>query len=201
MASIVDVGQYITERIPNVDKLKLYKLCYFSQGWHLAWTGRPMFCEEFQAWRHGPVSRELHARTWQVAGSHRPWPVPSVPGGATENLSAYEREVVDSIIAFYGGVDSTKLSDLSHGLAWNKARGGIAKDQKSNEVLQASAILQEFSQALASGRPTPQPPLQSPEVLLPDVELDGDVEQILASPQAKQVEHDWWETFRILASR
>ena len=201
MASIVDAGQYITERIPNVDKLKLYKLCYFSQGWHFAWTGRPMFCEEFQAWRHGPVSRELHARTWQVAGSHRPWPVPCVPGGLSENLSAYEREVVDSIITFYGGVDSTELSDLSHGLAWNKARRGIAKDQKSNEVLQATAILQEFSQALVSRKPTPQSPLQSPEVLLPNVELDEDVEQILASPQAKQVEHDWRETFRILANR
>lgn len=201
MASIVDVGQYITERIPNVDKLKLYKLCYFSQGWHLAWTGRPMFCEEFQAWRHGPVSRKLHARTWQVAGSHRPWPVPCVPGGITENLSPYEREVVDSIIAFYGGVDSTKLSDLSHGLAWNTARRGIAKDQKSNKVLQTTAILQEFSQALDSRGPTPLPPLQSPEVLLPNVEFDGDVEQILASPQAKQIEHDWWETFRILANR
>ncbi|MER0092028.1 hypothetical protein [Corynebacterium sp. KPL2838] len=43
MADIFDVGQYITERIPNVDKLKLYKLCYFSQGWHLAWTGQPSF--------------------------------------------------------------------------------------------------------------------------------------------------------------
>ena len=53
MAEIFDVGQYITERIPNVDKLKLHKLCFFSQGWHLAWTGQPLFQAEFQAWQHG----------------------------------------------------------------------------------------------------------------------------------------------------
>lgn len=41
MATILDVGQYITELLPSVDKMKLYKLCYFSQGWHLAWTGKP----------------------------------------------------------------------------------------------------------------------------------------------------------------
>lgn len=43
MATILDVGQYITELLPGVDKMKLYKLCYFSQGWHLAWTGAPVF--------------------------------------------------------------------------------------------------------------------------------------------------------------
>ncbi|MER0091097.1 MULTISPECIES: Panacea domain-containing protein [unclassified Corynebacterium] len=182
MAEIFDVGQYITERIPNVDKLKLYKLCYFSQGWHLAWTGRPLFQAEFQAWRHGPVSRELHIQTWQVAGAENPWPVPYVPGGQSDNLSTYEREVVDSIIAFYGGVESTRLPDLSHGLAWNE-------------------ILQEFSQAMISGAPTPRPPLQPAEVLLPNVDLDGDVDEHLASPQAKEIEQDWWETFRILADR
>ena len=201
MANIFDVGQYITERIPNVDKLKLYKLCYFSQGWHLAWTGRPLFQAEFQAWRHGPVSRELRTQTWQVAGAEKPWPVPYVTGGQSDNLSTYEREVVDSIIAFYGGVESTRLSDLSHGLAWNEARRGIPKDQKSNEKLHTTTILQEFSQAMNSHKPTPRPPLQPAEVLLPNVDLDGDVDEILSSPQAKEIEQDWWETFRILADR
>ena len=49
MATILDVGQYITELLPSVDKMKLYKLCYFSQGWHLAWTGKPLFSDEFEA--------------------------------------------------------------------------------------------------------------------------------------------------------
>lgn len=31
MANVYDVGQYITELVPTVDKMKLYKLCYFSQ--------------------------------------------------------------------------------------------------------------------------------------------------------------------------
>ena len=48
MATILDVGQYITELLPGVDKMKLYKLCYFSQGWHLAWTGKPLFADEFE---------------------------------------------------------------------------------------------------------------------------------------------------------
>lgn len=31
MATILDVGQYITELLPGVDKMKLYKLCYFPK--------------------------------------------------------------------------------------------------------------------------------------------------------------------------
>lgn len=29
MSNVFDVGQLITELVPNVDKMKLYKLCFF----------------------------------------------------------------------------------------------------------------------------------------------------------------------------
>ena len=32
MANVYDVGQYITELVPTVDTMKLYKLCYFPKG-------------------------------------------------------------------------------------------------------------------------------------------------------------------------
>ncbi|CAB0792258.1 hypothetical protein FRC0191_00745 [Corynebacterium diphtheriae] len=49
MISILHVAARVLELRPSCDKMKLYKLCYFSQGWHLAWTGRPLFNEELQA--------------------------------------------------------------------------------------------------------------------------------------------------------
>ncbi|MDK8563571.1 DUF4065 domain-containing protein [Corynebacterium pseudodiphtheriticum] len=39
----------------------------FSQGWHLAWTGKPFFADEFEGWRHGPVSQQLRHHTEAVA--------------------------------------------------------------------------------------------------------------------------------------
>lgn len=35
--------------------LKLQKLLYYAQGWHLARTGDPLFRDTMQAWSHGPV--------------------------------------------------------------------------------------------------------------------------------------------------
>jgi uncharacterized phage-associated protein len=39
----------------DMTHLKLQKLIYFAQAWHLANTGEPLFSEEMQAWTHGPV--------------------------------------------------------------------------------------------------------------------------------------------------
>ena len=56
MADIRDIGQYIVELYDGiVDKHRLAKLCYFTQGWHLAWTGSPITESPFQAWKYGPV--------------------------------------------------------------------------------------------------------------------------------------------------
>ncbi|MBQ1164076.1 DUF4065 domain-containing protein, partial [Streptomyces sp. A73] len=47
---------------------KLQKLCYFAYGYHLAWEGRPLFREPFEAWANGPVVYDLYdqhlGRNW-----------------------------------------------------------------------------------------------------------------------------------------
>lgn len=40
------------ERLTN---LKLQKLLYYQQGFHLAFFGTPLFAEDVEAWMYGPV--------------------------------------------------------------------------------------------------------------------------------------------------
>lgn len=42
--------------------LKLQRLLYFAQGWHLAFYGEPLFGERFQAWAQGPINRKIYDR-------------------------------------------------------------------------------------------------------------------------------------------
>ena len=58
--SIIDVAEHILTEQGEMSTMKLQKLLYFSQGWALAWTGVPLFVEEFEAWASGPVCRELY---------------------------------------------------------------------------------------------------------------------------------------------
>ncbi len=39
----------------DLSNLKLQKLLYYAQGWHLGLRSRPLFSDEIQAWSHGPV--------------------------------------------------------------------------------------------------------------------------------------------------
>ena len=60
MASIFDVSKYILAHFDQpISPRKLQKLTYLSQGWSLALTGQPIFPEDFEAWKHGPINREL----------------------------------------------------------------------------------------------------------------------------------------------
>jgi uncharacterized phage-associated protein len=43
------------ERGESVNNLKLQKLLYYAQAWHLALHDEPLFPEKFQAWMTGPV--------------------------------------------------------------------------------------------------------------------------------------------------
>lgn len=50
-----DVARELRARLPEIGMAKLQKLLYYVQGWHLAWTGEPLFGERIEAWTQGPV--------------------------------------------------------------------------------------------------------------------------------------------------
>jgi len=42
--------------------LRLNKLLYYAQGWHLARFDKPLFAAPIHAWTHGPVVRDVYHR-------------------------------------------------------------------------------------------------------------------------------------------
>ena len=44
----------------SITPMKMQKLLYFLQGWHLAITGEPVIEEKFSAWQYGPVEENLY---------------------------------------------------------------------------------------------------------------------------------------------
>ncbi|WP_306515929.1 Panacea domain-containing protein [Corynebacterium sp.] len=190
MATILDVGQYITELLPGTDKMKLYKLCYFSQGWHLAWTGKPLFSDEFEGWSHGPVSQQLRHHTEAVAKGHT---VAEVPGGESARLSAYETAVVARIVEFYGNQKSTDLSELSHGADWQATRSGLAPHNPGTNILSLANIRDEFSGLLHAKTSRPSAPALNQ--ISPDTTTDDMISQAIA------LEKEWGPVFDLLATR
>lgn len=74
--------------------MKLHRLLYYSQAWHLAWEGKPLFDDEIQAWANGPVVAsiyELHRGEFIVEPGFTGRPVPDVAAPAGDPPSREER--------------------------------------------------------------------------------------------------------------
>lgn len=132
MASVFDVAKYILHKLGKMSTWKLQKLCFYSQAWHIAWTERPIFPEDFQAWANGPVCPELfyeHQGRFVISED-------SFCAGNIENLTADEIESIDIVLREYGGRDPYDLREQSHSEPpWRDARQGLPEGAKCQNVI------------------------------------------------------------------
>ena len=134
MASAHDVARYVIRQLSPLSTIKLQKLVYYSQAWHLVWEDEPLFDERIEAWANGPVVPDLY-REHRGEFQRTSW-----KKGSIQNLTAGERTTIDSIIKFYGPKDAFYLSELTHREnPWREARGDLSPGARgSNEITQAS---------------------------------------------------------------
>src|SRR5262252_3781814 len=96
MATVLDVAHYILDKKGELEAKKLHKLCYYAQGWHLAWEGTALFGDDFEAWVEGPASRDLYDK-------HRGrWVRPNAIVGRTQDLTEAQRCVIDAVLRSLG---------------------------------------------------------------------------------------------------
>lgn len=117
--------------IPNLSPMKLQKLIFFAQAWHLRGTnGVPILDDHFARWQYGPVIPALYhefkaygfmpitrkATTLAMNGNGFSMTVPNIP---LQDESTWS--LIDAIIARYGPYDAQTLSNMTHvpGSAWS----------------------------------------------------------------------------------
>lgn len=121
MANVFNTAKYILEQLGTVSTMKLQKLCYYSQAWSLVWDDAPLFEEDFQAWRNGPVCPEL----FELHRGHYAISAEDIPDSRTSEpvLTANQRETIDIVLKSYGDKDAQWLSTLTHMEApWRETR-------------------------------------------------------------------------------
>ncbi|MCP3680124.1 MAG: DUF4065 domain-containing protein [Gammaproteobacteria bacterium] len=79
MLSAIDIAKYILSKSQPEDgdiisNLKLQKMLYYSQGFHLAIHKKPLFSDEISHWNHGPVVPTVYAIYQKYAASALPIP-------------------------------------------------------------------------------------------------------------------------------
>jgi uncharacterized phage-associated protein len=148
MAHVQDVAAYILGKQGCMTAMKLQKLCYYSYGYHLAWEGRKLFPERFEAWANGPVAPALY-RLHRGRFELQPGGIPGDP----ESLDGGERESVDLVLDAYGDFSAYQLSQLTHREPpWVNARrkAGAEPNERCGERLDDDDIAVHFEALVAA---------------------------------------------------
>ena len=139
MASAHDVAAYILKKCRPMSAMKLQKLVFYSQAWHLVWDEEPLFKERIEAWANGPVVRELYA-------VHRgKFTVSSWPKGDPKRLTKDQKESVDAILRHYGNKSAFWLSEATHREApWRDARGDLGAGDHGHREITPAAMAEYY---------------------------------------------------------
>lgn len=142
MASIFDTAKYITEQRGEMSAMKLQKLMFYAQAWHLVWQERELFPDDFEAWANGPVLQSLysvHRGMFSVTAE-------LFPLGDSRRLSPVERASIDKVLGFYGEQTAQWLSNLTHQeMPWLAARGDLPPGTNSNAVIPKASMHEYYS--------------------------------------------------------
>lgn len=152
--SINNVCDYVITSVinsgENLSNLKLQKLLYYVQAWHLAFEGAPLFHEKFEAWVHGPVSRVIFDRFSGSKSLYSDIGLPDVQEGFSPGvLSQEQREHIDRVLSVYGKFSGPQLEDMTHREdPWVFARNGYQPWDRCTREIDETQMAEYYKQRL-----------------------------------------------------
>ena len=93
-----------------ITPLKLQKLIYYCQGFHLAAMGKPLFSDRIEAWDLGPVVRCV----WD---KYKGYGSSAIARPSAINLSAFRSDqiaLMGEVYRVYGRFTAWRLSQMTH---------------------------------------------------------------------------------------
>lgn len=153
----------------HVPVMKLHKLLYYVQGYHLAWEDAPAFSEEIEGWEKGPVVADL----WRDEKRRGPEPIP-----LAHPLPVTVCNTITNVLRRFGHRTGMDLAQATHvELPWVEAtRGGqVVYDQPITHEMLTRHFRTENPEVLRRKQALAQARDDSP--FIPD--NPGDLENLL----------------------
>ncbi len=94
----------------NISNLKLQKLVYYAQGFHLALFGKELFSEDIIAWEHGPVVEKLYYKYNQYGSA----PIPEPDSANIALFTDEQLSLLNEVHDVYGQFSAWKLRNMTH---------------------------------------------------------------------------------------
>lgn len=149
--SALYLSYYVLSSVPST-QLKLQKLVYYCEAWHLAYLEHPLIDEDFEAWIHGPAVRSLwdHYKTNGMYANLflTPESTTKIKDYFNRVLQPEQVELIGDVLKEYGDKSAYHLESLTHSeLPWREARNGYGQNQRSESVI-SKKTMKEYYQSL-----------------------------------------------------
>jgi uncharacterized phage-associated protein len=132
-----DTGSFISN-------LKLQKLVYYAQAWHLGIYDAPLFDEDFEAWVHGPVIPALFYQYKEFS-----WK-PILKEVQKPDFSPELNEFLEEIAEVYFIREGLELELMTtREDPWINARKGLARDEPSHGIITKDSMRNYYKERAA----------------------------------------------------
>jgi uncharacterized phage-associated protein len=139
MIDCLNVARYFIVRAyedgieAEMTNMKVQKLLYYAQSLHLALYDEPLFNDEIQAWRYGPVCPPAYKFYSNFEAQQLP--IPS--GDDLGQIPDDKKDLLEEVWGYFGSYHAYKLSGMTHlEFPWKKARKGLHPEARSTEAIQ-----------------------------------------------------------------
>jgi uncharacterized phage-associated protein len=151
--NINDTCDYIIFKLKEancgLNLLKLQKLLYYCQAWHLAIHNRPLFDGKFQAWVHGPVNRQIYDRFLTTKTLYSEMLKSDIRSEFSMDAVTNERNHIEDVLEVYAPFRSSQLEALTHQeLPWIEARSGYAPNERCENELDEETMRSYYAARL-----------------------------------------------------
>lgn len=153
--SALFLSHYILSYVPS-NQLKLQKLVYYTESWHLAYFDCSLIPEEFEAWVHGPVVRSIwdhykgRGNIFHSQFSLRPEASEKIRTYAEQKLNPEQIEMIGDVLKEYGDKTAYHLESLSHSEPpWKEARRGYDQSERSDNIISKDTMRRYYQSLFA----------------------------------------------------
>ncbi len=141
MNNVGQVCDYIILKVleggERLNNLKLQKLLYYVQAWGLALKEQRIADAKFQAWVHGPVTRDVYDRFLPTKSLYSEIKKEDVSSDFDPNaIPSEDRVLIDRVLEAYVPFTGSELEEMTHREdPWKNARKGLSPSARSEEEI------------------------------------------------------------------
>lgn len=136
------------KKIP-ISNMKLQKIVFYCQAYHIAYYGETLIDGHFEAWKHGAVLPSLY-REYKVYKSDNILIYDEQRFHDLKNqFNEYLLSFLSKILTIFGEMSPSEIRRKNHSeLPWLEARRGYAPNENCHEVINENTMYSFYSSLL-----------------------------------------------------